>query len=698
VAVDAAGNLYISDSENFRIRKVSRQDGIITTVAGNGAYGFSGDGGAAVGAMMANPLGLSIDASGNLYIADSFNDRIRKVSAVDGMITTVAGGASSGFSGDGGPATAARLRYPFDVAVDSSGNLLISDSDNNRIRKVAVTTGIISTVAGSSSLDGGDGGPATEAGFDQPYGLALDAAGNIYIADSGNGLIRRVDAASGIISTVAGDGSESPRGDGGPATAAGLSAPFDVAFDASGNLFIVDYGHDRIREVSAENGIISTVAGHGDGRDFPEFSGDDGPATLAGIDHPHAVALDRSGNLYVADESNNRIRKWFAATGLITTVAGDGDGGSAGDGGPATAASISEPVGVALDVAGNLYIAEVTRIRKVSAESGIISTLAGNGNFGSSGDNGPATTASVYPSGLAVDPSGNVYIAGDSRIRRVAAANGVITTVAGNDTAGFSGDGGPATLASLRYPAGVSVDATGSLFIADTGNDRIRKVSAESGIISTIAGNGARGFSGDGSSATAARLYSPNAITFDAAGSLYFADSGNHRIRRISPDGTISTVAGDGTQGLTGDEGKATQAGLAFPTGLVLNAVGDLFIADSNSDRVRAVYACVPVAGTQLITPSDGAFGVSPSTRLAWSAVRSAFRYDLFLDKVNPPLKLVSEDVNATSYAASNLESGTTYYWEIVAKGDPFCPSPSTASSEVRSFTTAAGCGPASFD
>ena len=341
--------------------------------------------------------------------------------------------------------------------------------------------------------------------------------------------------AQGIITTVAGNGVGGYSGDGGPATAASLLVPKGVAVDAAGNLYIADTGNARIRKV-APGGTITTVAGNGVGG----YSGDGGPATAASLDRPPGVALDAAGNLYIADYWNNRIRK-VAPGGTITTVAGNGVGGYSGDGGPATAASLAYPAGVVVDAAGNLYIADHdnARIRKVTP-GGTITTVAGNGVHGYSGDGGPATAASLsYPKGVAVDAAGNLYIADmyNYRIRKVTPA-GVITTAAGNGVQGYSGDGGPATAASLNYQTGVAVDAAGNLYSAGWTDYRIRKVTP-GGTISTVAGNGVQGYSGDGGPATAASLNWPYGVNVDAAGNLYIADEANHRIRKVSFTGTV---------------------------------------------------------------------------------------------------------------------------------------------------------------
>ena len=574
VAVDSAGNLYIADAFNNRIRKVS--GGTITTVAGNGNQGFSGDGGSATSASLFGPGGIAIDSAGNLYIADTVNHRIRKVSK--GTITTVAGNGGEGFSGDSGAATSASLDRPGDVAVDSAGNIYIADSLNYRIRRVS--GGIITTVAGigGQGFLSGDGVAATNAFLEGVEGVAVDSAGNFYITSRHR--IQRV--SGGIIKTVAGNSDAGFSGDGGPAVYASLNSPAGMVFDSAGNLYIADTANHRIRKVSG--GTITSVGGSGSYR----FSGDGGPATEASLNSPFGAVADSAGNLFIADYLNHRIRK--VSGGTITTVAGNGKQGFSGDGGLATSASLDLPSGVALDSAGNLYIADLgnCRIRKVSG--GMITTVAGNGEGGFRvGDGVPATSASLtFPEGVAVDPAGNLYIAdaGNYRIRKV--SGGTITTVAGNGTRGYSGDGGPATSASLGAFLGVALDSTGNLYIADVESNRIRKVS--SGTITTVAGNGNRGYSGDGGPATSASLSGPSGVAVNSVGDLYITNYYGERLRKVS-GGTITTVAGNGNTGFSGDGGTATSASLYYPQGVAVDSIGNLYIADSLNNRIREVYA-----------------------------------------------------------------------------------------------------------
>jgi len=476
-----------------------------------------------------------VDASGNLFIAATWLDQVFKATPA-GNFTLVAGNGTQGFGGDGGPAARAILSVPYGVAADSHGNVFIADSGNARIRRVDGVTGIITTVAGNyvsgqnSSGFSGDGGPATSAQFAGPWGVALDANGNLFIADSGNNRIRRVDAASGVVTTVAGNGDADFSGDGGAATGASLFAPFGVAVDARGNVLVADSGNSRVRRVDAATAIITTAAGDGN----LGFSGDGGPATSADL-VPWNVAVDSLGDLFIADNGSGRVRRVDASSGTINTVVG---GGSGGDGGAATSAVLINPENVAVDSSGNLFIADTInrRVRQVDASTGIIGTVAGNGTAGTTAAGVLATNSSVGPEGVAVDTQGNVFIADGFVIHRVDAVTGIITTVAGDGNAGFSGDGGLATSASFDLAQAVAVDADDNLFIADMDNQRIRRVDGTTGIITTVAGSGAPnssglvpvGFSGDGGPATSAQLANPWAVALDAHGNLFIADELNY--------------------------------------------------------------------------------------------------------------------------------------------------------------------------
>jgi uncharacterized protein (TIGR03437 family) len=587
----------------------------LTTVAGSD---LAGDGGQAVAAQLAQPEGMVLDSSGNLYIADAANHRIRKVTP-SGAISTIAGNGHAGFGGDGGPAAGAQLNQPYDLALDMAGNLYIADFGNQRVRRID-TNGNISTVAGNgASGASGDGGAAIAALLLGPRNVAVDPAGNLYISEFDGHRVRRV-APDGTIGTIAGTGVAGFGGDGGPATAAQLAFPAGLALDGAGDLFIVDTLNVRIRKVLAGVGTISTVCSQQSfGMPYIQLSG---------------LAADAAGNLYIPESANSFVWRLTPA-GALTQVAGTpGSGAYTGDGQLAVQTALNTPVEVALDAAGDLYISEARRVREVSAATGIINTVAGNGTFGFSGDGGSASMAVLNtPTGIALN-SGSLSIADqdNQRVRQV--SGGLISTVAGNGVESYSGDGLPATSASLAGPTAVAFDPAGNLYIADTGNNRVRQVGS-SGVITTFAGDGATvGFGGEGNPATLTPLdapqgvaadsagnvyiadtnhnrviqvdtsgnmhtvagtgtpgdlYGPTGLALDTGGDLYIADTQNHRVRMLSAGGVLSTVAGTGTGGFSGDGGAAAAAELSYPSAVAVDPSGNLYIADTGNNRVRLV-------------------------------------------------------------------------------------------------------------
>jgi len=619
VIQDSSGNTYISDAENHRIRKVS--NGVISTFAGTGIAGFSGDGGLAKNAMLNYPVGLLFDSAENLFVADSGNNRIRKIDT-SGTITTIAGIGTPGFSGDGGPALSAQLNGPWGMAFDAVGNLYFSDILNQRVRRID-TSGIITTIAGNGTAgyNGGDIA-ATAASLNLPRGIVLDVSGNLYIADTVNFRVRKVDT-FGIISTFAGTGMPGFSGDGGPAIDAEVGRPRNVIIRGN-QLLIANAGQGRIRTVGFTSGIINTLAGS-----FIGYDGDGNPPLLTEFDGPTGLFLTSSGSLLVVDELNARLR---TVTSTVTTTFA---GGFVGDNRIATLAGFAQPENLAFDSGGNYYIADVAgnRIRKVDT-SGQITTVAGTGITGYSGDFGPATQARLSaPYGVTVDPSGNIFIADTSNvvIRKVdtsgtittfasdpsfsdllslasdSAGNiyvaddgvcvvhkitpaGAISVVAGvSGNCGFNGDGILATTAFLNGPYGVAVDAKGNLYIGDYANNRVRKVT-RSGLISTIAGNGTCGFSGDGGLGTSAMICTPEGVTADSRGNVYFGDYANLRIRKVNRAGKITTVAGTGNAGYNGDNLPAVSTNIAGPVAVGIDNFGNVFFLDDDSNRVRKIH------------------------------------------------------------------------------------------------------------
>ena len=678
LALDAAGNVVISDGLDYLVRLVAARSGTfygqamragnIYTIAGDGAFGYSGDGGPATSAQLARPAGLATDSAGNLLIADSLDCVVRVVAVRSGTfygqamtagdIYTIAGTGRRGYSGDGGPGTSANLSGPAGVTIDRAGNAVIADSGNSRIRVVAahsgtfygqaMTAGDIYTIAGTGRRRfSGDGGPAASAGLRYPGGLTTDHAGNLVIADTGNHRVRVIAARSatfygramtaGDIYTIGGDGNQP-----------GVGYPQGVAVDPAGNVVLADgylvrvlaawSGRFYCKEMTA--GDVYPVAGNGQAT-----SGNGGKAVDAEISDPDGVAVSAPESIIISASQQAQIMALATASGTfygqpmkagnIYTIAGDGTSGFSGDGGAATAAELYGPYGPATDSAGNVVFADSlnNRVRVVANTSGTfygqamtagnIYTIAGNGTSGFSGDGGPATSAELsFPTGAGVDAHGNVVIADGSnnQLRVVAATTGRfygqamtagnIYTIAGNGASGFSGDGGPATSAEMDVHSAPTVDSAGNVIFADAWNSVVRVVAAVSGTfygvamqagdIYTVAGTGEFGLSGDGGPATSANLESPHATAVDSSGNLLIADYDSNRIRLV-PDrsgtfygqamkaGHIYTIAGDGNVGFRGDDGPAASAWLNSPAGVAVDPAGDVLIADLGNARVREV-------------------------------------------------------------------------------------------------------------
>lgn len=590
---DAAGNKYFTEFYNHRVRRVDAITGIISTVAGIGRAGFSGDGALATLARINGPTGIDIDSSGNIYFADTFNRRVRRIDNATGVITTVAGTGNlfPSSSCAGGTATSENLFNPVGVTIDSSDDILVAIQNGNRVCKIDDSTLAITLVAGTGGFSsGGDGGAATAASFRGTNFMVFDSLNNLYISELNGHRIRKVDAITGNISTYAGTGTQGFSGDTGLATAAQLSTPGGMVVDSSDHLFVVDGGNNRIRRIDAGTGIITTVAGTGS----TGFSGDSGLATGANLTAV-GLGIDSSDHLYIGDFGNDRIRKVDAGTNIITTVAGSGNG----DGSlPLDMTLDAQGTGLDIDLNGNIYIADGSLIRRINASNQTLTTIAGTGGAGYSGDGGPALSAQVNAADIAVDTQGHVYFSDVTAhvIRKVDMQTGIITTVAGTGSAcpGAStdpcGDAGLATAAQLDFPNGVEVDTAGNIYIADGSNNRIRKVDAVTGIITTVAGTGTSGFLGDGGSALAARLAFPFAVRVDSSNNIFIADFSNQRIRKVdAATGNIETIAGNGTAAFAGDGGLATSASLSSPVYVHIDALGDVFISDRGNQRIRKV-------------------------------------------------------------------------------------------------------------
>jgi hypothetical protein len=650
LSLDSSGNIYLNEVFGNRVREIVASTGLIKTVAGTGVSGYSGDGGPATNAEISGGFGMGVfaDANGNVFIGDYGSSRVREVAVATGLITTVAGNGTRGFSGDGGPATSAQLKNPRGVFADGAGDIFIADDENLRIRKVAAGTGIISTVAGNGIAGfAGDGEPATSAEIQfGVLSLAVDALGNLFIADNVNNRIREVVAATGNIQTVAGNGVgfesgcnggvNACLGIGGPATKGQVPFPLQVAVDSSGNIYISIETTTRngIEEVVASTGNLEIFAANG----AQDFTGTNGPATKSQLNVPNFAMTDGAGNVFIADANNNVIYEIVAATGILKIVAGTGVSGHTGDGGQATSAELAQPFSVVVDGSSNLFIADTGNsvIREVVAATGIIKTVAGNASAACNftlGDGGSATSASLcFPTFAALDSHGNIFIADESYslIREVVAATGNIQTVAGSILGlgqglnfGYSGDGGPATSALLNAPNGVFVDSSGNVFIADQLNNVIREVAASTGIITTVAGDttGAAGFSGDGGPAVGAQMNFPETVWGDNSGNFYVADFFNNAIRKFTLGGNMQTIAGNRVTGFSGDGGPATSAELDGPDGAFVEPNGSVLIADIHNGRIRIVGAATsttlsaspnpslegqPVSLTATVTPTGG--------------------------------------------------------------------------------------------
>jgi len=654
IAKDKLGNTYLSVPFLYTVYKVTPA-GAVSVYAGTGTLGFTGDNGPATSAQLGQPQGLAVDGSGNLYIAESQSNRIRKVDT-SGIITTVAGsgnqyngvGFFGGYSGDAGPATSALLNGPSGVAVDPNGNLFIADTNNNVIRMVdnspehIITTyaGGAATVCATATDAQGNGCPATQAVLAAPQGVAVHSSGDVYIADTGFFLVRKVDnTANHIITSYAGNIANTicatpPAtdnvGDGCPATQAILSFPEGIFVDGTENVFIGDNGDQRVRRIDRVTQIITSVAGNGslclNPATPPPNCGDGGAATSALLNSPIGVIVDGVGDVIFADSGTGRYR--MLTPGASPTISNLAGGGTGGDTLTATNGLLASPFYVVSDGSGNFFTSESFgfRVRRVDAATQAITTYAGNGIQGTAGNGGAATQANLLsPTSMALDGAGNLYFRDGLVVRKVDAATKTISVVAGNgarcnvNANPTCGNGGPATSAPLARPSAIALDPQGNLYIADVRLNQIRVVclnatcpipSSTLGDIYNFAGTGAAGFTNG--PALSATMNFPFQMVFDGNGNMYFADSNNNVIRKIdnTAQHNVTTYAFNGQPTFGGDGGPALSASMQFPQAVALDPSGNLFVGGGLDNIVRRIdvndHSVITVAGN--INNLDGGF------------------------------------------------------------------------------------------
>ncbi|MBL9214422.1 MAG: hypothetical protein JNG83_02990 [Opitutaceae bacterium] len=573
-AVDAEGNLYVAEYGNHTIRKLTPA-GVVTTLAGTAGTAGTADGTGSA-ARFTNPSGVGVDAAGNVYVADTGNHVIRKITPA-GVVTTLAGSAGTTGSIDG-TGTAARFNYPRAVAVDAGGTVYVADAINNTIRKVTAD-GVVTTLAGMWSAYGGTDGNGTAARFNFPNGLTLDAAGNLYVADQKNHTIRRITPA-GDVTTLAGLASAGAGRADGTGVAARFNTPSGVAADAAGNVYVADYNNQLIRRVSAA-GVVTTVAGAGGTKGARDGAGY--AVSPALFFNPIATATDAGGNVYVADTGNHTVRR-IAPTGETVTLAGAAGVAGSADG-AGTSARFNSPAGVAVDAGGNVYVADTGNhtVRRIAA-SGVVTTLAGTAGLPGSADGAGGAARFNAPSGVAVDGAGNVYVADFANDTvRVITPGGAVATLAGRAGEPGSADG-LGTAAQFNGPRALAVDGAGGVYVADTGNHTVRRI-APGGLVQTLAGTARGAGSVDGTGA-AARFNAPGGIAVDAGGNVFVGDTNNHTLRRITAAGVVTTLGGKA--GSAGNvDGTGAAARFDHPAGVAVDAAGRIYVADYRNHTLR---------------------------------------------------------------------------------------------------------------
>lgn len=619
---------------------------------------------------------FAVDAARNVYFVDGANNAVCRVIGWNNIQRIAGADAAPGYGGDGGPALNARFSFPSSIVIDAANNLIISDTGNHRVRKITTATGIITTIAGNGTAGySGENAVANLTRVDGPTELLLDSAGNLFISESGGLRVRRLDPQTGRLTTFAGTGFYSITDpDGGLAIDTSLGYMNTMALHPSGDLLIADTSR-HVRRISRTTGRLNNIIGNG----TAYFCGETSQARDACLDEPQYVAVHPvTGDVYISDTVNARVRKVSPTTGALTTVAGRGNLNSPyqGEGGLALDMQFGTSLeAIAFDLAGNLYISSGGRLLRMDAATSIITRIAGGATSGYAGDGGPATAARINSSrGLAVDATGNVYLS-DSwshRVRRVDAVTGVITTVVGNGlTSGPLGDGGPATAASLYMPSWIGFDPAGNLVVADLNHSRIRKVDRNTGVISTIAGNGTFNNSGDGGPATAAGMNNGNPFVFDAVGNL-FTISGAIVRRVDAATGIITSVAPPVPN-------RSPEGFWLFADSLAMDAQGRLYVG--TTDAVLRISGLPFVMGQVDSTSPEIAVNVSGTAglngwyrgnvQISWTVTDAESTVS---SSTGCATSSVTEDTTGVTFTCSATSAGGTATQSVTVKRDTAAP------------------------
>jgi len=602
IALDSAGNLYVTEQLGSTVRKITPA-GVVSTLAGTFGAPGSADG-TGNAARFYYPCGIAVDSAGNVYVSEILNQTIRKITP-GGVVSTIAGAPGAKGSADG-PGALARFHNPADLAIDNTGNLYVADNLNSTIRKIVLGSSMrdisVSTFAGTAGVVGNTDGTGAAASFNGPYGLSVDGAGNVYVADTYNHTIRKITPAR-VVTTFAGTAGIQGAADG-TGSAAQFNTPTDINVNSAGTLlYVADYGNNEIRKITSRR-VVSTFAGSVNNP--PGGAGYvDGTGRAARFNILLGIGLAGT-TLYVAD-TNHTIRK-ITSTGVVTTLAGTPDVAGSADG-TGTSAQFNYPYSVAGDSKGNVYVSDRNNctVRKIVAATGVVTTLAGTpGVVGYADGVGPGARF-AFPDSLAVDSAGTtVYVADTYNhvVRKINVSTGAVTTLAGNQAAGMVADvDGTGSNARLNFPTGIAVDKNGNVYVTEQGGHTIRKITP-GGVVTTLAGT-FENYGSDDGTGPAASFNTPWGIAVDAKGMLYVADYGNYTIRKITPTGVVTTLGGaPGAFGMK----DATGAGARFyfPIGIASDATGKIYIADLSNHEIR-----MGVPADLKITCTDGKTSVA---------------------------------------------------------------------------------------